>query len=327
MVDIKTKKLKNGFSVGEYDNIEIYLDKYYFINCSKILRDTKSNKKISGWTRGKFAKALMKEIAKSLGVFATDLIVVYDNCHNDLRGSYCHPDLIPHLISWISPKFAHKVSKIVNEFMIREKLREKDEIIQNNVKELKNNSDQIKKLSEDVTELLVINKDQTKKITEQSKSMALLRKDARSSRKNTEYIIEELDKKCDHVVVNTGNKKDTNILIFYKNNDIPDPDNTDDDDEIFYDYTAARISRQSRNSQITQYQRSHPNADIILEIKYTPNAIVLWKYIIKYANKNERNILHTGRNFNLGENYSERKLIKDIKNAHNERFKYDEIDI
>ena len=38
----------------------------------------------------------------------------------DLRGTYVHELLIPHIASWISSQFAIKVSKIVNSFIIKE---------------------------------------------------------------------------------------------------------------------------------------------------------------------------------------------------------------
>src|SRR3977135_3111818 len=37
-----------------------------------------------------------------------------------ISGTYCHPDLIPHIACWISPDFALKVSKIVNGYITME---------------------------------------------------------------------------------------------------------------------------------------------------------------------------------------------------------------
>jgi hypothetical protein len=37
-----------------------------------------------------------------------------------ISGTYCHPDLIPHIACWISPDLALKVSKIVNAYITQE---------------------------------------------------------------------------------------------------------------------------------------------------------------------------------------------------------------
>jgi hypothetical protein len=33
-----------------------------------------------------------------------------------VTGTYAHPDLVPHIASWVSPKFAIKVSGIINKW-------------------------------------------------------------------------------------------------------------------------------------------------------------------------------------------------------------------
>src|SRR5208282_1331038 len=98
-------KAENNFRIGVYGDIEIALDGHGFINCSKILRDMNSDKKFHAWVRGKFIKALMKKMVKSLNISVNDLIITYNDCSNNFKGSYCHPDLIPHFLSWISPKY------------------------------------------------------------------------------------------------------------------------------------------------------------------------------------------------------------------------------
>jgi len=46
-----------------------------------------------------------------------------DNLTEETRlisGTYCHPDLVPHIACWISEVFAFKVSKIINNYMVQD---------------------------------------------------------------------------------------------------------------------------------------------------------------------------------------------------------------
>jgi KilA-N domain/Protein of unknown function (DUF3627) len=37
-----------------------------------------------------------------------------------ISGTYCHPELIPHIACWLSPSFALKVSKVINSYIMEE---------------------------------------------------------------------------------------------------------------------------------------------------------------------------------------------------------------
>ena len=45
---------------------------------------------------------------------------------DELKGTYVHKLLIPHILCWVSAKFAIKCSKIINDFFVNEAIREKD---------------------------------------------------------------------------------------------------------------------------------------------------------------------------------------------------------
>lgn len=52
---------------------------------------------------------------------ASELIqTVLGGQNTEIRGTYVHQILVPHIASWISPKFAIKVSLIVNNFVVQE---------------------------------------------------------------------------------------------------------------------------------------------------------------------------------------------------------------
>ena len=59
----------------------------------------------------------------------TDLLINVKGGDKKLQmvtGTYAHPDLVPHIASWVSPSFAIKVSRIVNEYLVKE---EKEKIL------------------------------------------------------------------------------------------------------------------------------------------------------------------------------------------------------
>jgi hypothetical protein len=49
-----------------------------------------------------------------------NILIIPTDLSNELRGTYAHPDLVPHIASWASAEFALKVSKIVNAHLVRE---------------------------------------------------------------------------------------------------------------------------------------------------------------------------------------------------------------
>ena len=64
----------------------------------------------------------------SAGIPASEEIEVIkittNECKNDLRGTYVHPDLLPSILSWISPEFTIKINRIINLYYAHEKDKE-----------------------------------------------------------------------------------------------------------------------------------------------------------------------------------------------------------
>ncbi|QGR54382.1 hypothetical protein [Moumouvirus maliensis] len=81
-------------------------------------------------------------------------------------------------------------------------------------------------------------------------------------------------------------------------------------------------------SKMSKYYRNHPNGEIILKIKYTPNAKHLWNACKEKIYIKDENI-EPGNNafcyFNLCGNYSEKRLKKDIMKIHNKRLRTEDI--
>ena len=56
------------------------------------------------------------------------IIINSGNTNVLTRGTYAHPDLVPHIASWVNHDFAIKVSKIVKDYFIREMYVERDRL-------------------------------------------------------------------------------------------------------------------------------------------------------------------------------------------------------
>lgn len=123
--DIAFEQIKNTYYWGAYGEFKVIVDvSTGYINathlCGLAELDHGKSRKINDWTRGDLAKVLIEILSSSTGYPVDDLLRVPTGLPNELRGTYAHPDLIPHIASWASPKFAMKVSKIVNAHLVRE---------------------------------------------------------------------------------------------------------------------------------------------------------------------------------------------------------------
>jgi hypothetical protein len=101
-----------------------------YINATKLCND--GNKLFKNWRKAEHAKNLINEVEKELAPNGANAIIDINTYENTVKGSYVHPNLIPHIASWISASFAIKVSKIIIEYAIsqfQQQLTEKDEII------------------------------------------------------------------------------------------------------------------------------------------------------------------------------------------------------
>ncbi|UWX11288.1 CRPV-179 [Crowpox virus] len=104
-----------------YDFDVIMLKDNGFINATKLCELGK--KDFNNWLRLDGSKELIKKLEENnnqtmpSSIKLSVILEIKDkhkgNQH-DASGSYVHPDLVPHIVSWISPSFAVKVSKITN---------------------------------------------------------------------------------------------------------------------------------------------------------------------------------------------------------------------
>uniref|UniRef100_A0AAT9UQH0 KilA N domain protein n=1 Tax=Apapanepox virus TaxID=3049969 RepID=A0AAT9UQH0_9POXV len=142
--DLVTREIDERFCYIKYDTFELIMMKENnYINATKLCK--LEDKKFKNWLRLEGTKELISKMDEVNSVWnikspGSDLSRVIlevgteskGKHQYEVAGSYVHPDLIPHIASWISPLFAIKVSKIINCYVSGKyefKLKEREEEI------------------------------------------------------------------------------------------------------------------------------------------------------------------------------------------------------
>jgi hypothetical protein len=130
--DIIFEDINQEFAWGQYGQLaKVVIHKGdTYVNCTQILKNLNYDEKqlnektISRWkNRNISAKEMFIRLA-------ADNNIEEENCkfhisnhkYKMVKGSYLHPDLVPHYLSWVSPEIGLYVGKIVSKFLSREQL-------------------------------------------------------------------------------------------------------------------------------------------------------------------------------------------------------------
>ena len=115
MKEIIFEDINDDYEYGKYGGFEVMFDKKTgYINATKLCKD--GGKEFSEWIKNNSSKNLLEEFSNCLRISKGDIINKKTNLPNHLKGTYVHPDLIPHIAMWISPKFGITISRIINEW-------------------------------------------------------------------------------------------------------------------------------------------------------------------------------------------------------------------
>jgi KilA-N domain len=130
----------------------------------------------SKWFETDTAKALIAACNTELGVNDRESYFSICNGPNKFRGTYVHRFLYDHILSWASPEYAMRVSRILNEYHDRIRARLEQEIAEkaDKIDELKTMMEEQSKIANQhaaeqraqIAELLGYAKDTTKKLDE-----------------------------------------------------------------------------------------------------------------------------------------------------------------
>ena len=110
------KDINDDYSFGKYGDFKVIIMKENsYINATKICNDAKTKngtrKEFRQWKENINANEIINEIVSSIGIPMDELLITPKNVSNEIRGTYAHPDLIPHIASWASPQFAVSINK------------------------------------------------------------------------------------------------------------------------------------------------------------------------------------------------------------------------
>ncbi|AVL94489.1 putative KilA-N domain-containing protein [Moumouvirus australiensis] len=305
------ENINDEYSIGKLGDFDvIFMRKYGYVNATNLCKSVK--KEFYHWKENKHTKELFKGLKSSPGMSREPLILKNMKGEYMTRGTYVHPELIIHVACWCSIEYALKVSKIMIQYHAKEEI-EKRELL------LKKKDDKIDKLSKKLDR-------QNNKIDELlQKNEKMDNRIKRLVKKNDEIynINQDMLGKIDVISndrVVKGKTSDDHMFVIVKNND--DPDEYEDDEEL-YEYSAFRLMKKSYKIRMSEHLERHPNMEIILKICHSPNSMNLWNRIKTKLGK--KKIIYSGCNFNLEDDYTENKLVRDIKRIHNERLDTDDI--
>ena len=118
--DIAFEAINDDYSWGNYIDFKvIIMRKNGYINVTKLCKE--GGKELTNWRKANHAEELLNEISSSIPNGRDDLLTIITGGQEPIiRGTYAHPALVPHIASWISPKFAVKVSFIVNNYAVKQ---------------------------------------------------------------------------------------------------------------------------------------------------------------------------------------------------------------
>jgi hypothetical protein len=116
--DLIFENINDKYSWGNYGEFKVMIMRENgYINVTKICKD--GGKEFFNWKRLDVATNFLQEVSSILRIQRTDLLITVKGGDKKLQvvtGTYAHPDLVPHIASWVSPSFAIKVSGIINKW-------------------------------------------------------------------------------------------------------------------------------------------------------------------------------------------------------------------
>lgn len=136
-------------------------------HAKSIIKALGSNKQSSDWSRNDQTNALLKGFIYN-GEFSEVQLINSKKKFNNVKfieGTYIHRLLVNHFAMWVSPKYAYKISLILDDHFELQRKVEENRALEDKNKSLEQKVDQ---LLVDNRELLRINKDQSTKLDDMS---------------------------------------------------------------------------------------------------------------------------------------------------------------
>jgi len=322
---IAFEDINEEYCYGNYGDFKVIMMKENgYINatkmCQYISEQTGSKKTMMHWNENKLAGELNEAVSSYIGLSIDELTIqITGGQLTIIRGTYVHPYLIHHIASWASPKFAVKVSCIITKYFNKKELKEKKKLIRKQEKLIEKKNCIIEEKTDKIDELMELTKQQTEETKQQSAKIdRLLHKNKKMSHKlndikeinediseqNTE-LLQKVDTITEDRVVKAQPKHNPVFVIMKTPS------------KNINRYYAIRTQKMSVKRAIKNYIEKHNGAVELLRIEYNPNSINLWDRV---KNGLYKKIRTSGCSFTLRTNYTEKKLIKDIKKVNEEKY-------
>jgi hypothetical protein len=255
------ESINDTYSKARYGDFEVIMNKKTgYINASKLCAD--GGKLLKNWSRNDFAKELVVCL-ESHGLNIEPVTMTVSGGQNTtIRGTYAHPDLIPHIASWVSPKFAIKVSKIVNDFLIREREEEIRRLTGEKTELMKMLEESEKRRKEDHNESLKMLEDMKKQNERTHEKLDKAESNIEDLQCTVETVSSRLDIVIDEVVPPCPLVELREEIGIWKLNDKSSK------------FTHKVFCRQIKSANIarTRLLKEFPNATLFRQINPSPNS-------------------------------------------------------
>ena len=256
--------VNDNYGWGKYGDFRVLIRKKDgYINVTKLCQD--GGKEFKSWNRNQYSSELIEEV-KSTVRYCTEPVVVIDTVMDGLystRGTYAHPDIVPHIASWISPKFAVKVSRIVNDYIVRsyrEQIRIKDTRIDELIEETRKQNQMLQEQKEE-------NQKQTLMLQKQHDEIQVLLAQSEHhtrqldiANENTISVLDKLGAASDRVVPRDRipvNKQECMYIMHVPGDALPY--HVIRAQRRICDMTLQKKQQQNQNTRLVVVYDSHPN--------------------------------------------------------------------
>jgi hypothetical protein len=119
--DLIFENIDDKYAWGNYGEFKVMMMRENgYINVTKLCKE--GGKEFFTWKQNKSSELFLEAVFPALGIPRAGLLITINSGNTDtlIRGTYAHPELVPHIASWVSASFAIKVSRIVNEYFVKE---------------------------------------------------------------------------------------------------------------------------------------------------------------------------------------------------------------
>jgi len=271
------ESVTDEYGWGKYGDFKVLIRrKDGYINATKLCKD--GGKLLGHWSETQGSKQFVEEFKGSIGIPIDPLEAIVTG-PNNTRGTYAHPELIPHIASWVSPKFAVMVSRIVNNYLIKEY---KEELYQKDV-ELGKRKDKIDELLDEVKGLSNSNQLLHQKLDLANENIIEAVRGVNQANNSIRGVHSKLDRTADNSVPPDHlqpKDEETYALYFCERNGTQTT------------YTQCRARPFHLRRRVAELMAKYPNFREVVNFKPVPNARAL-------ASEYERRIQERGAIFNL----------------------------